>query len=238
MLCGAAVGLALAVRLVAGATEAPPIQSGSPPTKRPTAVTATRTHLPGLRNFGTVSDQLYRGAQPNQAGFDELKRRRIDIVVNLRDEDGRIHRERELVEARGMQYVSIPWRGWDEPNVSQVAQFLSLLRDNPGRRVFVHCARGAERTGVMVASYRISRDHWTPEQAVAEMRAFGFRSRFRHLRRFVERFPALLLQDPSLRWEGRYVDWRAHGRTPCVGSRTAAGCSSELDSVAVAEGGT
>jgi protein tyrosine/serine phosphatase len=170
-----------------------PLQTGSsaPPP-------APREQLAGLPNFGVVSDQLYRGAQPSDSAFARLKALGIAIVVNLRHESGRIARERTLVENLGMRYVSIPWRGHDDPKTEQVAQFLRLLRDNPGRRVFVHCQRGAERTGVMVACYRISREQWAPERALAEMEAFGFRPRFAHLARFVREFPTLLLRDPVL----------------------------------------
>jgi tyrosine-protein phosphatase SIW14 len=160
---------------------------------------ASRLRYAGLPNFGVVSDQLYRGAQPDESGFAELARLGIAIVVNLRHERDRIARERTLVEGLGMHYVSIPWRGHDDPNPVQVAQFLRLLRDNPQRKVFVHCQRGAERTGVMVACYRISREQWTPERAQAEMEAFGFRRRFAHLTRFVKAFPSLLLRDPVLK---------------------------------------
>ena len=99
-----------------------------------------------------------------------------------------------------MRYVSIPWRGKQDPNTGQVAEFLELIHDNAARKVFVHCERGAERTGVMVACYRMTRDLWKPDQALAEMEKFGFRGlRFGHLKRFVREFPALLLRDPFLR---------------------------------------
>ena len=73
----------------------------------------------GLRNFGIVSDHLYRGGQPLDAGFTELKKLGIDIVVNMRDEPAEIARERALVEAQGMRYVSIPWRGKENPKTEQ-----------------------------------------------------------------------------------------------------------------------
>ena len=147
-----------------------------------------------------VSDQLYRGAQPKDDSFAELKKLGIDIVVNLRHETDEISRERNLVEAQGMRYVSIAWRGKENPKTEQVAQFLGLLRENPDRKVFVHCERGAERTGVMVACYRLSSEHWTPEQALDEMETFSFRGLwFGHLKRFVREFPTLLLRDPFLR---------------------------------------
>jgi tyrosine-protein phosphatase SIW14 len=163
-------------------------------------VAPAREQRAGLPHFGAVSDQLYRGAQPQDVGFAELKKLGIDIVVNLRHEPAEIARERTLVEAQGMRYVSIPWRGRQDPKTEQVSQFLTLLRENPDRKVFVHCQRGAERTGVMVGCYRISRDGWTPDRALAEMQAFRFRGgRFDHLARFVREFPSLLLRDPFLK---------------------------------------
>jgi protein tyrosine/serine phosphatase len=161
---------------------------------------AARTPHVGLPHLAVVSHQLYRGAQPEDSGFAELKKLGIDIVVNLRHEPDWIARERVLVEAQGMRYVSIPWRGKQDPKPEQTAEFLGVLRDNPERKVFVHCQRGAERTGVMVACYRISREQWTPEQALAEMKAFRFRAdRFAHLAQFVREFPTLLLRDPFLK---------------------------------------
>jgi protein tyrosine phosphatase (PTP) superfamily phosphohydrolase (DUF442 family) len=183
----------------------------SAPTARPRAagspapVHAARAQFPGLPHFATVSSQLYRGAQPRDGGFAELKKRGIDIVVNLRHEANEIARERALVNGQGMRYVSIPWRGKEDPKPEQVAQFLGLLRENPDSKVFVHCERGAERTGVMVACYRMSHEHWTPEQALAEMEAFRFRGLlFAHLKRFVRAFPTLLLSDPFLQAIGWY----------------------------------
>ena len=192
--------LAVGAAPVVAVVRPPSVQSHAQlPTESSAAPTPPRVGYAGLPNFGVVSDQLYRGAQPADSGFAELKALGIAIVVNLRHESGRIARERTLVESLGMHYVSIPWRGHDDPNPEQVAQFLRLLRDNPQRKVFVHCQRGAERTGVMVACYRISREQWTPERAQAEMEAFGFRRRFAHLTRFVREFPTLLLGDPALK---------------------------------------
>ena len=81
--------------------------------------------------------------------------------MNLRHEPDEIARERGLVEQQGMQDVSIPWRQAGS-ETEEVAQFLELLRANPDKKVFVDCERGAERTGVMVACYRISSERGWP----------------------------------------------------------------------------
>jgi protein tyrosine/serine phosphatase len=40
--------------------------------------------------------------------------------------------------------------------------------------VWVHCTAGRDRTGAMCAVYRMEYDHWSAEQALAEMREYGF----------------------------------------------------------------
>ena len=171
-----------------------------------TLASPQKVHLAGLPNFGRISQQLSRGGQPNPVGFEELKKMGIDIVVNLRHETDEVAREQTLVQKQGMQYVSIPWRGSNNPSIGQIVQFLELLRANPDKKVFVHCQRGAERTGVMVASYRISHQNWSGEQALNEMERFGFRGmRFGHLKKFVRDFPSLFLSDPTL---SKFLDLR------------------------------
>jgi protein tyrosine/serine phosphatase len=161
------------------------------------AAPAEKLERAGLPNLGQVSSTLYRGAQPKAEGYDELQKMGVHIVVNLRNDAS--EEERQQVEARGMRYVAIPWSGWRSPDNQQVAQFLRLLRENRGQKVFVHCQRGAERTGVMVAAYLIAEQGWTPEQALDEMEEFKFRGFwFRHLKRYVRNFPALLTTDPAL----------------------------------------
>jgi tyrosine-protein phosphatase SIW14 len=161
---------------------------------------AERLQRLGVPRLGRVTSRLYRGGQPDGRGFAELKALGVGLVVNLRNEPDEIASERALVEARGMRYASIPWRGKEDPKPQQVADFLDLLRASSDETVFVHCERGAERTGVMIAAYRISAEHWTPAQALHEMEAFGFRGlRFGHLKRFVRELPTLLTRAPFLR---------------------------------------
>ena len=170
------------------------------PAPAPSVQQPPRVRLTGLPNYGKVSKQLSRGAQPDATGFQELKKQGVGIVVNLVNEATEIASERALVQKQGMEYVSIPWRGSQNPDTGQIAQFLELLRANPDKQVFVHCQRGGERTGVMVACYRMSVDGWTADQALSEMEQFGFRGMlFGHLKKFVRQFPSLLVSDPVLK---------------------------------------
>lgn len=141
---------------------------------------------------------LYRGAQPSSAGYEELKKLGITTVVNFRDEKDEISKERTAVEALGMKYVSIPWRGSDMPNNAQVNSFLQLISSDPNQKIFVHCREGRDRTGVMVAAFRMAFENWTVDQSVKEMYAYRYHHfMLPHLQQYVEGFPRVFAQDPT-----------------------------------------
>lgn len=155
--------------------------------------------LDGVANFGRLTPHFYRGAQPRVDAYPSLLRYGIDTVVRLSTGEEFIEGERGHVEGLGMRFVSLPWRAADTPTTGQVAAFLDLFREEPARTIFVHCREGVDRTGVMVAIYRIAVDHFTTEQAIAEMKAFHYRYLFHpHLETYVEAFPLMLAHDRTL----------------------------------------
>ena len=149
--------------------------------------------VPGIRNFGKISDQLYRGGQPNAAGIEQLKKLGITTIVDLRREDASERdREKREAEAAGIHFVNIPVGGWNAPADDQVVQFLSIFAD-PKQKVFVHCHFGEDRTGVFVAAYRMEAQKWPVSQAIQEMHFFGFNAFWHHtMTAFVLQFPTVL----------------------------------------------
>jgi tyrosine-protein phosphatase SIW14 len=164
-------------------------------------VAVQRLQVTGVENAGKISDFLYRGAQPRGGGYEELKKLGISIVVDLRNSkpvksDVGETREQVKVEAAGMRYVKIPTSAFFGPTESQVVTFLQLLHDNEKQKVFVHCYFGDDRTGVMVATYRIAVDHWTSDEAYNEMRAYHFHKHLILMGHFVKLFPAEFALSP------------------------------------------
>jgi len=165
-----------------------------------------KINIPGIPNAGKITDILYRGAQPREVGFSELKLLGITTIVDLRGEDReKIVWERKHAESLGMRFINIPVSGWAPPTDEQVVQFLSLFRDNPGQKIFLHCRFGDDRTGVFTAVYRMAVEKWPADQATKEMYFFGFNGIWHpSMKSFVHDFPARLNSAPTL----------AHLRTP------------------------
>ncbi len=150
-----------------------------------------KLELDGVENFGRLSAHVYRGAQPRVDAYASLRAMGIDTIVRLSTGEEFIEGERERVEALGMRFVSIPWRAADTPTSEQVSTFLGLFREQPVHTIFVHCREGVDRTGVMMALYRIAIDHFTVDQAIEEMKAFHYRYIFHpHLEEYVTSFAA------------------------------------------------
>jgi tyrosine-protein phosphatase SIW14 len=149
--------------------------SDQPHTVAPNApashVPARKVTVVGVSNFGEVTPHLFRGGQPKLAGYKHLKEMGIDLVVDLRLSG--TNNEAQDVHKAGMKFVSLRWHCMF-PNDGVFAKFLELLRDNPDKKIFVHCRYGDDRTGMMIAAYRMADAGWTPEEARKEMETFGF----------------------------------------------------------------
>ncbi|OHB62828.1 MAG: hypothetical protein A2Y76_14660, partial [Planctomycetes bacterium RBG_13_60_9] len=138
--------------------------------------------LPGLPNLHRVSNDLYRGAQPTAAGITELKKLGVRTIVNLRENDS----DRDLLGDTGLVCLRIPMTAF-HPKEADVVRFLQIVTDESCTPVFLHCQRGADRTGMMTAIYRVAVQGWTKEDALAEMTqgGFAFNSGWQNLVRYV-----------------------------------------------------
>jgi tyrosine-protein phosphatase SIW14 len=159
----------------------------------------------GLPNFAEVTPHLYRGGQPGADGLAALKKMGIGIIVDMRG--GRSTHEESAVSKLGMRYVSIPWH-CPFPKDEPFAHFLRLIQDNPGKKIFVHCRLGDDRTGMAIAAYRMAEEDWTSDEALKEMKAFGF-SAMHHaicpgLSAYEHSFPKRLEKDEA------FKELRAH----------------------------
>ena len=113
-----------------------------------------------------------------------LKTLGIKTVINLRA----FHSDKDEVTGTGLKSVRFevkPWHAEEE----DVVGFLKVVTNTNNLPVFVHCRRGADRTGMMCAMYRIVVCGWTKPQAIAEMKngGFDFNPAWKNLVAFIEK---------------------------------------------------
>jgi protein tyrosine phosphatase (PTP) superfamily phosphohydrolase (DUF442 family) len=160
----------------------------------PVQVRAADANAP-IERFVKVDDRLFRGAQPDLAGFKHLRELGVRTIINLREaKDAERLNERAIVESLGMKYVNIPVKDGNFFTRSRrippeaITSFFQAIDASDSGPVFVHCHRGADRTGALVSFYRIERHNWDSVRAYTEARQIGMRSWYKGLQQQIEEF--------------------------------------------------
>lgn len=153
----------------------------------------------GIKNFGKVNDNYYRGSQPKEADFAKLRSLGVKTVIDLRKD--RREEASEWAQAAGLEYLNIPLTTKRPATEEQTALFLKLVNDPANWPVYVHCKGGRHRTGEMTAIYRMTNEDWTADQAYQEMKKYDFEDSFfypRSLKKYVYAYYERLRAEKSL----------------------------------------
>ena len=140
--------------------------------------------ISGLPNFYRVTPNLYRGAQPTAEGMRALEAMGVKTVLSLRafnDDDA-------LLPQTRLAHPRIRFKTW-HPEHEDVVRFLRIVTDPNSAPVFVHCRFGSDRTGTMIAIYRIAVQDWDREAAIREMveGGYGFHPMWENLKTYLRR---------------------------------------------------
>jgi len=125
-----------------------------------------------IENFGKVNDHIYRGGQPKGDDYRQLVAIGVKTIVDLRGDNE--NWAKSSAEAAGLRYINLPLAPKHYPQANAAEQFLNIVNDPKNGVVFVHCAGGKHRTGVMIAAYRMSVDGWDIDRAYQEMKDYDF----------------------------------------------------------------
>lgn len=128
-----------------------------------------------LPNFHRVNGHIYRGGQPAKGGIKRLSELGIKTIINLRRESGDTRDEEQEAAAAGMKYFHISMSSLGRPSDEQVSLSLEIIDRAENQPVFIHCQRGSDRTGTIIAAYRISREGWSAKEALDEAKRNGMR---------------------------------------------------------------
>ena len=160
-------------------------------TPRPAAWATQISGTPGLPNLYRVNAGLYRSAQPGREGFIFLDKqqsltagdRPIKTVLSLRasNDDAELAAPDSDLRLERISFKT--WHAEDE----DVVKFLRIVSTPAMQQVLVHCKHGSDRTGTMLAIYRIVHDGWSKQQAIDEMidGGYGFHPIWNNLPRYI-----------------------------------------------------
>ena len=122
-----------------------------------------------------VDTKLWRSGRPESSEFSDIKKF-FKTVVSL---EGEREDLKEADELSPVCLISKPIT-FEEIYFTGITQlYLSNILNAIGgdeTPVLVHCEHGEDRTGLVVACYRVQVNHWTKEEAWAEALKYGYRN--------------------------------------------------------------
>ncbi|UQZ89182.1 protein-tyrosine-phosphatase [Deltaproteobacteria bacterium Smac51] len=137
--------------------------------------------LPGSSNLFEVTPDFYRSAQTDAEAFKEYEKFGIKTVINLRA----FHSDRDEVRGTGLNLIEVPIHTWSIED-DEVIAALWHIKNEPGP-VMLHCWHGADRTGTVVAIYRMAFQGWSREEALDELinGGYGYHSIWKGIPKYI-----------------------------------------------------
>lgn len=122
-----------------------------------------------IYNFLPLSESLFTGGMPTAEQLADAAQQGIQLVINLAPHNiiDALPNETELVNSLGIQYMNIPVN-WSTPTKDGLDRFMDVMDENKDKKILVHCQANFRATA-FVAMYRILRQGWEAEDAMAGM---------------------------------------------------------------------
>lgn len=121
-----------------------------------------KIEISGFNNLYKVDEHLYRSEQPDSKGMLELQSLGIGTVLNVRN----FKNDDAELKGTNMELIHLPMRA-SEISYDDMVDALKKIKIS-SKKVLIHCKHGSDRTGCIVAAYRMAFCGWTKEQAINE----------------------------------------------------------------------
>jgi len=150
------------------------IACGQNKADRPTTW-AKKISSTSLKNLYQLNDSIYRCEQPDSNAFKELSKIGIKSLLDLKKN----HTDSAIVSKAPVHIYNVGMDA-DDFTDKEIVNALKIIHTAP-KPIVVHCQHGADRTGVVIAMYRICFQNWTKEQAIDEMKNGGYNFHENHV---------------------------------------------------------
>ena len=113
-------------------------------------------------------------AKLNPESLKRMKTYGLKTIINLRLDEEKEPWEDSLAKQLGIQSFHFPFSPYKAVPVKTVDAVLSILSDPARQPVLVHCTGGRDRSGLIMAAYRIAHKEWTFQDIYQEMMMYGY----------------------------------------------------------------
>lgn len=147
------------------------------------AQTDSISDLPTIKNIHKVDSGVYRCSQPDISNFKELEEAGFKEILNLR----RYHSDNSKTKETDLTLHHIKIRA-EAIKEKHLLEAMRIIKDREGP-ILIHCHHGSDRTGAVIAMYRIIFQNWEKEQAIEEMKkgGYGFHKIYFNIPRLIRR---------------------------------------------------
>jgi tyrosine-protein phosphatase SIW14 len=137
----------------------------------------------GLHNLYKLNDSIYRSEQPDSASFANLKKIGIKSILNITTQQN----DTAVSGNQNFNYYFVQMNAESFSN-SDIIQALAVIRDAP-KPILIHCRHGSDRTGVVMAMYRIIYENRSKQEALDELRngGYGFNTIFVNIPKYIKK---------------------------------------------------
>jgi len=163
---------AISAQLLPGFAAPTPAVAAAPAPANVSAVVG-KAPKPGkpLPNFTQVSQGLYRSGQPTPEGVAKLRALGVKTILKLNADEPA---ESDWAASDGLDFETVLMSNRESPTYDQIDAALAIIDDKSKQPVLVHCHHGRDRTGAVVAAYRVTVQGMSVDQAVSEALSFGY----------------------------------------------------------------
>ena len=149
-------------------------------------------------NFHQVDAQLYRGGRPRSSAYPKLVGIGVRTIINLEEPEFAMEEKAAIDQLnsglpsdRQIQFVSFPITPAeiDEEGVSdgRLRELFGEIQAS-GKPIFLHCYHGKDRTGMVVALYRLLLNQKSATDAYDEAYHYQFSRKDHGLSRTLDRY--------------------------------------------------
>lgn len=120
-----------------------------------------------------VSEEIYRGSRPSDKDIALLKIKNIKTILDLEDEMDIVAHEKLIALNLDIDFRSEAMSEIKKPSKEHLSRIVRRIYQLE-KPIFIHCKHGHERTGIVIAYYRMKVEGWSKWKAIKEALQKGF----------------------------------------------------------------